>query len=1042
MRQLSLRMRFQSRTPWFVALSLAAAFILAWPLLSEPGLLNTRGGGDSPFLLQRLQQLTTAVADGHFPVRWMPDANYGYGYPFYNFYAPLSIYIAAFFRWFGFTFVRSIHLAQLTGFLVAAVGMFFLARRWFQQNWAGLLAAIAYSAAPFHMVNVYVRGDSLAEFWAMAFYPLTLLAVDGLFEHTRRGSGRKTAVALLGLAYAALILSHNISALIFSPFLLLYILLRWLSHQPTAVANLRLQLSQYGLPALLSLVLALALAAWFFVPALAEQSLAQLDPVTEGYFHFSNHFLGSEGRPLLQTSFFFDYDVDSFAAFRMGLMQALTILGGVLVLLVTWKRPGLIRPYRRFFILITLLVSIFMLLPLSNWFWENLPLLSFTQFPWRFLSVQAFAGALATGAIALLPWRKMIVPVTAVMLLGAALGALQTDHLFLSDADVTGEKLAQYEWFSGNIGTTVSAEYLPPTVQPRLFTSDWLNRDQRWELQALNNNLQSAQLLQRQTTTQSWQMSLSAAADIVFPLLYWPGWQAKVDGRPLAIQPAPGSGLVQLSLPAGEHQVNLQLARTPIRLLAEIVSLTAVVILLWLFLSNLRPRQVTNQQKRWAGAGVVSLFILFVLAQLWPQPVYSDDDLNWDFGQMAYLSHAPQGIPFSNSLSLKHYQFNQEIMQPGDSLIITTNWFGAATADPITLQLTTPASHRQRQPSPPILVEQTQTIVNDQAIFTLDIPATAPPGLIVPRLLIANSQALTPAGRERGALYLRPLLLENQTMAQVATPSLAVETVAVQQRDDNTLDIHLAWHTAQPLTHNYNVALRLTDARGQFLQLADMQPGYGYQPSSLWPASEWTFDWLAMDLPAAEHEMPYYLIAQLIDITRPNQPILTRRLGELWPEGDMFTFQPTEPKFDLPAGIERETAVIFAEAINLAGHTINQTEDSLQVTLVWESLAQLDRDYTRFVHLVPTAGNQPPAAQDDNLPVNGTYPVSQWQTYELIEDQIRLDLAAIPAGDYQLIVGFYELLEDGSILRLTAVDQNGSPLADNQYQLPQTITIP
>ena len=74
------------------------AIVAAFPVLAEPGLLNTRGGGDSPFLLQRLHQLETAFLDGHLPVRWMPDANYGYGYPFFNYYAPLSIYIAAFFR--------------------------------------------------------------------------------------------------------------------------------------------------------------------------------------------------------------------------------------------------------------------------------------------------------------------------------------------------------------------------------------------------------------------------------------------------------------------------------------------------------------------------------------------------------------------------------------------------------------------------------------------------------------------------------------------------------------------------------------------------------------------------------------------------------------------------------------------------------------------------------------------------------------------------------------------------------------------------------
>jgi len=95
--------------------AIVAAIVLALPLMREPGLLNTRGGGDSPFLLQRLHQLEAALQDGHFPVRWMPDANYGYGYPFYNFYAPLSIYITAVFRFFGFGFVRAIQLSQLGG---------------------------------------------------------------------------------------------------------------------------------------------------------------------------------------------------------------------------------------------------------------------------------------------------------------------------------------------------------------------------------------------------------------------------------------------------------------------------------------------------------------------------------------------------------------------------------------------------------------------------------------------------------------------------------------------------------------------------------------------------------------------------------------------------------------------------------------------------------------------------------------------------------------------------------------------------------------
>ena len=49
------------------------------------------------------------------------------------------------------------------------------------------------------------------------FYPLCLLAVDSIWQ-------KRTGVLWLGVCYAGLVLSHNISALIFSPFLLLYII--------------------------------------------------------------------------------------------------------------------------------------------------------------------------------------------------------------------------------------------------------------------------------------------------------------------------------------------------------------------------------------------------------------------------------------------------------------------------------------------------------------------------------------------------------------------------------------------------------------------------------------------------------------------------------------------------------------------------------------------------------------------------------------------------------------------------------------------------
>ena len=48
-----------------------------------------------------------ALSDGVFPVRWIEDLGYGYGYPIFNFYAPLSYYFGGFLNILGFDALTS-----------------------------------------------------------------------------------------------------------------------------------------------------------------------------------------------------------------------------------------------------------------------------------------------------------------------------------------------------------------------------------------------------------------------------------------------------------------------------------------------------------------------------------------------------------------------------------------------------------------------------------------------------------------------------------------------------------------------------------------------------------------------------------------------------------------------------------------------------------------------------------------------------------------------------------------------------------------------
>ena len=1072
---------FAPRSPikldhWLLLAALLLALVAAGPLLAGEGLLNTRGGGDSPFLLQRLHQLEAALRDGHFPVRWMPDANYGYGYPFYHFYAPLSLYGAAVFRFLGFSYVGAIKATQVAAFLLAAWGMFVLARRWFGTPWAGLLASAAYTFAPFHMVNVYVRGDSLAEFWAMAFYPLVLLAADE-FHSWELGVGSwegraRRNIALLGLAYAGLILSHNISALIFSPFLLLYLALIFIRKPPQfTIHNSQFTFHHSSFTihhSLLSLLLAFALSAWFFIPALAERDLAQLSPVTEGYFHFSNHFRGMD---LAQGSFFFDYGVDGGNAFRMGLAQAVTAVAGLVVLAgfllqrdkgTKGQRVGeavLPRPPAPLllFILTLLAVATLMITPLSRPLWEHLPLLDFTQFPWRFLSVQALGGALVAGALALLPGRRLIAPLLALLLAWAALGDLRPDFLPLNDEDVTAVRLAEYEWYTGNIGSTVSAEYLYPAVQPRPVTSAWLNAGGRDRVIVLDGAAET-RLLERRATRQSWQATVTEEATLIFPTMYWPGWAATANGQPIAISPSAGSGLIQLELPPGEQTISLNLKRTTVRAVAEGVSGTAVLLVGWLLVGFQRKgaKSAKGTDWRWLVAVLGAAGLLALGARLWPERDLPPGTLNWDFAQMAYLHHGEnnqrltvsserltvEGVSFSDGLVLLGYGYGQEEVAPGDGWQIALAWAGGAAGTPLTVALYSPAITR-----PPILAEvepapiaQASGVLAEAMTLTLPIPANAPAGLYVPRLLVEGFTAQTASGLARGELFLRPIRVSGRVGEQGGRGAGEMDarvTAGVVQVDGSALDLALGWWTERPLSHNYNLSLRLTDAEGRWLRQLDTQPGFGFLPSSGWPAGQWTADWLSIALPDLDPAAgPYPLLVQLYDVGEAETAVLTRRLGQLVGAETGLVFQPHAPSFALPEGVSGggETAV-FGETIALVASALEQEADHLTLTLHWWALADGAADFVRFVHLIDPAVGGPPLVQADSYPANNTYPTSQWTAGEFITDRIRLDLAAVPPGQYALALGFYRLLGDGTGERITAVGPDGALLPDNLLRL-------
>ncbi|MFL7790947.1 MAG: 6-pyruvoyl-tetrahydropterin synthase-related protein [Anaerolineae bacterium] len=932
-------------------ISLAALLILALVAagpLWGPGLLNTRGGGDSPFNLLRVHQLAANLRAGVFPARWMPDAAYGLGYPFYNYYAALPYYLAAGLTVIGVDILSAIKLTQTIFFAAAAAGMYGWARQALHSRAGGWLAAVAYTVAPYHLVNVYVRGDSLSEFAAFAFYPLILWGFDRL---AKRPSLRRTIPP--ALAYASLILTHNLSAFIFSLFVLLpytaFHVLRLTFQVPHLKFRKLLHIVSSFIGALL---IGMLLTSWYWLPAIIETGDVQLTAQTSGYFAYDKHF---RGKDLIQFKFIFDYYTitpekpTAFAA--MGLVQTLATIAGTAVVILAYIRSRAARLDLKFeipyltFALTGLLLTTWLITPLSRPLWDLLPPLQMIQFPWRILSVQALFTALLAGAISLPiappmegkgKVQQWIVPAAlALVLTIAGLAGLRPEYLPIAAEEVTVERLQLYELFTGNIGSTIRYEYLPRSVVPRPFTGPTLFApDTQPRAIPLSGGLVRAEETVHKPTRRVWEVEPGTGGAVVtFPIYYWPGWQAMVDDTSTQVQPALDSGCLTLSIPAGKHTVTMWLGRTPLRLGAELVSLVTVSgLLAYGFFTWWQEARSKSQKARYSPFAICYLLFaasLILLVLFHPRVDTNTTDLTMDFDSLPYLHHNPGGAAF-DGWRLLGYTYNTDRLAPGNTLQVTLDWELERSRDAdATLQLVSPAAIRQKELVAIAATTLTITPQVDSLPLDLPIPNNVGPGMYLLRLTDGTAK-----------VYLRPIWISaeesdaNQPSATFAGEALQLHTIEIKQTTHDQLDLRFDWSAEKPVAANYGISLRLTDPASNEWARTDTQPGYGFLPTSLWPVAQRIHDHYTLRLPEGTPPGKEYTLTVILYHTSSGESVGEHHFPVSL---DRAALQPDAP-----------TAARFGDELALSRLEIPETVgqgESLHVTAYWLAIEQPVTNY-------------------------------------------------------------------------------------------------
>lgn len=497
---------------------------------------------DGPMHLARMPAYYKALTEGQIFPRWASDLNYGYGMPLFNFYYHIPYLASVLPMAMGASLVFSFKLVLYASFVLSGIFMFAFTKAYFKDISKAYVATILYQFAPFHMVDLFVRGDT-GEGLAFAFLPLVLLFIIRSFESKNNHIHTPT----IGLTTALLILSHSAVSLIYFSIILLFVLFLAPSH-----------IKRYY--ALLGLGLGLGLSAFFWLPVLAERKFTYGDYFMKDMY--TKHFV-----PLWM---FFMPNITNNTNLQIGgIAITLGITHTIALCITLWqlfKQKILHRKLILYLLTLTVL-SIIIMQPISNKLWSHISILRAFQFPWRFLTIPVFSLSMIGAAVLVNKTSPKWVIISIVLITILSVVVYFRPPLGFDKVD------ENYYW-NYPMNTTYFGE--TDLVWSAGMTGKYPNAP--FEIIEGEGSIQSPV---KHDIKHSFTMIAKTPIRVVDNTQFFPGWRVFVDGNKTSIefQDQNWRGLITFRIPIGTHIIRIEFGNSPIRQVAEIISITSCIYL-------------------------------------------------------------------------------------------------------------------------------------------------------------------------------------------------------------------------------------------------------------------------------------------------------------------------------------------------------------------------------------------------------------------------------------------------------------------------------
>ncbi len=544
------------------------------------GLSGFMIGDDANFHALRLQSAAHAWQDGQIVPQVDPTVLDGFGYSYNIFYGPLITYITALMRLVIPSWAIVVNLSIVLMMVLSGVAMCYVVNKISKKPVLAALAGVIYLTAPYHVLDLAVR-VAVGELMTLMVAPLLIL---GLYQLVNQ---QKAALRNIVIAATVMLLSHNLSVLLFALMAVLYLVLNYRS-----LKNWKIWQQM-----LIAGGLIVGLTAFFTLPMLEAKfsgTYAIFNPEYSRDYMWVNaeqinrSWIQPAGLILDNYELTPGYTVvDTTSNIRLGLIMTVSLVGFLFIA----KRIHA-KPEKKFVTTLYIIAALTLLVMVGVRKWEWMPSILYSlQFVWRLLiivtvTMSVVASYVIYDFIQEMAEHRQQLAVLAVGIIAVCLVSELIAYHPERHRDVSN--VVDSSMFNGSVGW--GAEYLPvqlscggklEDLDCDIYAAyDYVN--QRGEKIEIMSGKAKLHDITHDGTKWNFRVDdVQSPVKLELPAVWYPGYKATLNGQKITPHASDIRGLVELEVnEPGEVKVRYGMSLMAGVGLA-ISTITAIGIVVW-----------------------------------------------------------------------------------------------------------------------------------------------------------------------------------------------------------------------------------------------------------------------------------------------------------------------------------------------------------------------------------------------------------------------------------------------------------------------------